>query len=85
MAGELRASADRRFARQLCAVLGVLFIAGGYAAAFTLVGAWMVFIGVGMLASAVLLWTRLPTLVGALAGPLVTVALLLHLWFEFRG
>ena len=73
---------NRRFARQVCAVFGVLFVAGGYAAAFTEVGAWLVFVGFGMVVSAALLWTRLPAVVGALAGPLVTIALLVKLSIE---
>ncbi len=78
------ATADRRFARQVCAVFGLPFVAGGYLAAFTVVGAWLVFIGMGMLVSAALLWTRLPTAIGALAGPLISVALIVSLWFDLR-
>lgn len=75
-------SSDRRFARQVCAVFGVIAVALGYAAAFTDVGAWLVFAGAGMLTSAALLWTRLPAWAGALAGPAITAALLVQLYLE---
>jgi hypothetical protein len=75
-------SADRRFARQICAVFGVIFVALGYSAAFTDVGAWLVFAGAGMITTAVLLWAPFPTYLGALAGPAFTVVLLALLWWE---
>ncbi|MGE3858130.1 MAG: hypothetical protein AB7G21_14325 [Dehalococcoidia bacterium] len=75
-------STDRRFARQICAVFGVIFVGLGYSAAFTDVGAWLVFAGAGMLTTAALLWAPLPTVLGALAGPTFTVVLLALLWYE---
>ena len=78
-------SADRRFARQICAGFGLIFITLGYSAAFTDVGAWLVFASFGMMTSAALLWTRLPSVVGALAAPLITVTLLVLLWLDRRA
>lgn len=75
-------SADRRFARQICAVFGLIFVALGYSSAFTDVGAWLVFAGAGMLTTAALLWAPFPTWVGALAGPTFTIVLLVMLYLD---
>ena len=75
-------SADRRFARQVAVAFGLIFLAAGYSFAFTEVGAWMVFAGVGMIGTGVLLWTPLPTVVGAVTGPLMTIALIVLLYFD---
>ena len=70
---------------EVAVAFGLVFLAAGYSFAFTDVGAWMVFAGAGMLATGVLLCMPLPTAVGALAGPLIAIALLLLLYLDRRG
>ncbi len=76
---------DRRFTRWLLAIAGPAFVAGGFLAAFTDIGAVLVFIGLGMLAAAAVLWTRLPAAAAALAGVFVTAALVVQLAVEMAG
>lgn len=66
---------DRRFLRLLLIVAGPLFVVGGFLAAFTVIGAMLVFAGLGMLAAGLLLFTRLAWPLAALAGVAVLVAL----------
>jgi hypothetical protein len=75
----------RRFTATLCIVFGPLFILGGFLAAFTVEGALFVFLGMGMIASGVLLRTRLPLFLAVAAGVLVFVALTVQMIFELRG
>ena len=56
-------------------VFGVLFILGGYALAFTTVGAVMIFIGCGMLVTGFMLVTRLSSAISVLAGLATAIAL----------
>lgn len=51
---------DRRFTSWLGVLFGPLFIAGGFLAAFTTMGALFIWFGLGMLVTGVLLRTRLP-------------------------
>jgi hypothetical protein len=62
-----------------------VFLAAGYSFAFTEVGAWMVFAGAGMIATGALLWTPLPTAVGALVGPSRALVLLALLHLDRRS
>lgn len=70
--------ADRRFLRRLLLVSGPAFVLGGWLAAFSVIGALLIFTGIGMLAAGMLLLTRVPVLVAAGAG--VLVAALLVVW-----
>lgn len=67
--------ADRRFLRILLVVSGPLFVGGGFLAAFTVIGAVLVFVGLGMLVTGVLLFTRLPAVASMLTGLVVMVML----------
>ena len=69
------AADTRRFTSTLLLVFGPLFVVGGFLAAFTVEGGIYVFIGVGMVASGVLLRTRLPLLAALGAGVLLCLAL----------
>jgi hypothetical protein len=68
------AADTRRFTSTLLLLFGPLFMVGGYLAAFTVEGAIYVFIGVGMVATGILLRTRLPLLVAMGAGILLCLA-----------
>ncbi len=68
-------SPDRRFTSWLLIGFGPLFVLGGFAAAFTIEGALFVFLGLAMLATGVLLRTRLPLAAAIVAGLLVFAAL----------
>ena len=62
------APADRRFFSWLFIGVGPLFVLGGFAAAFTDVGAVLVYFGVAMLCGGLLLRTRLPAVAAFGAG-----------------
>jgi hypothetical protein len=79
------ASADRKFARQIAAAFGLIFLALAYSGMFADVEMWLVAAGVGMLATGILLWTPAPTAVGALAAPAMTIAILVLLWLDQPG
>ena len=76
------AAETRRSTSTLLLVFGPRFVVGGFLAAFTVEGGIYVFIGVGMLATGMLLRTRLP-LVGAIGvGLLLCLALTAHMLAE---
>jgi hypothetical protein len=71
---------DRRFTSWLAIVFGPLFVLGGFVAAFTEPGAWFIAVGMGLLASGILLRTRAWTSAAAAAG--IAIAAGLIAWFE---
>ena len=71
--------ADRRFYRRLLMIAGPAFVVGGFLAAFTLVGALLIFAGLGMFLSGLLLWTRLPVPVVAGCGAITATALTVYM------
>lgn len=76
-------SADRRSARMAGAFFGLFFLAAGYLDAFPGVTEPLMFAGIGMMVTALLLWAPAPTVVGASAGPIVTIGLLVWLWLVY--
>ncbi len=76
---------DRRFYRWLFVGSGPAFVLGGFLAAFTLVGALLIFAGLGMLASGLLLFTRLRARIVALAGVAITIALTAYLAIDLSS
>jgi Na+/phosphate symporter len=66
---------DWRSTSTLLLVLGLVFLATGYAAAFTLLGAVLICLGFGMFAAGALLRTRM-TPIAALLASIVMAALL---------
>jgi hypothetical protein len=68
-------TSDRRSLRLWLLLGGPLFVIGGFLAAFTIVGAVLVFVGLGMLATAVLLFTPLSTRLAMLIGFVIFAAL----------
>jgi hypothetical protein len=73
---------DRRFASWLLIAFGPLFILGGFAAAFTVEGALFVFLGLGMLATGILLRIHLPLLAAVVAGAVVFATLTVQMAVE---
>lgn len=67
-------AADRRIARQVCLAFGLIFLAATLT--FDSVREWLYLASGAMFLTAALLWTRLPTIYGALVAPLASVALL---------
>ena len=67
--------ADRRFTSRLFLVFGPLFVLGGLLFALTEVGAILVFGGLAMLVSGILLRTPLRTVLAVAAGVIVFAAL----------
>ena len=59
--------ADRRFTAWLLLGFGPLFVLGGFAAAFTDVGALLVFVGLAMVVTGGLLFTPLRLAIAVLA------------------
>ncbi len=76
---------DRRFLRRLLLVFGPLFVLGGFFAAFTVVGAVLIFVGVGMFATGLLLFTRLPVMIPALLGAALAIALTTQMVLQLAG
>lgn len=73
-------TADRRIARQICVAFALIFLAATLT--FADVREWLFLAAGAMLLTAALLWTRLPTLYGALVAPLASVALLVWLYLD---
>lgn len=71
--------ADCRFPAWLLIVSGPLFVIGGFLVAFTVEGALMVFLGLAMLLTGALLFTRLPLLMCIVLGSAVFAALTLQM------
>lgn len=74
-------AADRRIARQVCLAFGLIFLAATLT--FADVREWLYLASGAMLLTAALLWTRLPTIYGALVAPLASVALLAAIAWGF--
>ena len=77
--------ADRRFTAWLLLGFGPLFVLGGFAAAFTDVGALLVFVGLAMVVTGGLLFTPLRLAIAILAGVLVFIALTVQLAIDLNS
>lgn len=66
---------DRRFTAWLLMAFGPLFVVGGFGFAFTVEGALLVFVGLAMLVTGGLLFSRLPLYACVLVGLAVFAAL----------
>ncbi|MGD9894457.1 MAG: hypothetical protein AB7R89_15660 [Dehalococcoidia bacterium] len=75
-------AADWRFTSTLLMVFGPIVVVAGYFAAFTLAGAELICLGLGMLVAGVLLRTRLPRVASLMGGAIVFVVLWINLvWY----
>lgn len=74
---------DRRFCSTLAIVFGVLFVLGGYMAAFTTMGAIFIWFGLALLLAGIGLRTRLPAVVVAVATTAVFAALVSYTAFVY--
>lgn len=74
---------DRRFYSWLAIVFGVLFVVGGFVAAFTIMGALFVWLGFAMFLAGIGLRTRLPARVVALAAVAIFAALTSYTVFVY--
>ena len=77
--------ADRRFTAWLLLGFGPLFVLGGFAAAFTDVGALLVFVGLAMVVTGGLLFTPLRLAIAVLAGVLVFSAFTAQMVLELNS
>ena len=75
---------DRRFTSWLLIAFGPLFVLGGLGFAFTNEGAVLVFLGLAMLVTGVLLRTRLPLVAAVAAGALVFATLVAQMVVSLR-
>jgi len=69
---------DRKFYSWLAIISGVLFVLGGFLAAFTIMGAIFVWFGLALLLAGIGLRTRLPVAVIAFAATAVFAALVAY-------
>ena len=65
-----------------CAFFGLFFLAAGYLGGLPDISNALIFAGIGMMVTALLLWAPAPTFVGAVVGPLTTAALLVWLYVD---
>ena len=77
-------AADRRFTSWLLIAFGPLFVFGGLLLAFHIEGAVLVFVGLAMLVTGVLLRTRLRLVAAVTAGGLVFAALFAQMLIGLR-
>lgn len=74
---------DRRFYSWLAIVFGVLFVLGGFVAAFTSMGAIFIWFGLALLLAGIGLRTRLPAAVVAVGAAAVFAALVSYTAFVY--
>ena len=79
------APADRWFTSRLFLVFGPLFVFGGFLAALTEVGAVLVFSGLAMFVTGILLCTPLRTVLAVAAGVIVFAALTVQMVVELNS
>ena len=77
-------TADRRFTSWLLIAFAPLFVFGGLLFGFHIEGAVLVFVGLAMLVTGILLRTRLPLIAAVAAGGLVFAALLAQTLIDLR-
>ena len=75
---------ERRFTSVLFLAFGPLFVLGGYLVAFTVEGALLIFLGLAMLVTGVLLRTRLPVAASVAAGLVLFAALTIQMAAAMR-
>ena len=77
--------ADRRFTAWLLLGFGPLFVLGGFAAAFTEVGAMLVFLGLAMLVTGALIFTPLRLILAVAAGVVAFAGLALQMAIDLNS